>query len=214
VLERIHDSPTEYLALLKANQGSLKSPAAYTKSLRATMALLQCGTSSKSKIDRVVEYLLFHCEDMSPLALQKALYYVQGFFYAFSGRYLFDENCEAWVLGPVYRRVYNHYSDCRYEAIPKPDQLDVSQFSDIEKAVMDGVIQHLCCYSGGVLARFTHSEMPWIAARGELPAGTASHRVIMKDSIGGYFTSVRKKYEMLAPDDIAQYAREMFARGM
>ena len=46
------------------------------------------------------QYLLYKCEDITPLALQKALYYVQGFYYAFEGRFLFDEDCEAWVHGP------------------------------------------------------------------------------------------------------------------
>jgi len=34
------------------------------------------------------------------MALQKALYYVQGFSYAFYRTFLFTEDCEAWVQRP------------------------------------------------------------------------------------------------------------------
>ena len=44
--------------------------------------------------------------ELSIRALQKALYYIQGFFYAFYRAFLFSEDCEAWVHGPVYRDVY------------------------------------------------------------------------------------------------------------
>ena len=59
------------------------------KSKKAVNMLL--GHDNKDKIDFVIEYLLNQCEDITPLALQKALYYVQGFYYAFYNKFLFLE---------------------------------------------------------------------------------------------------------------------------
>jgi len=36
----------------------------------------------------------------------------------------------------------------------------------------------------------THSEDPWIAARGNLPEGAVSEAVISKDSMGVYYGSL------------------------
>jgi Uncharacterized phage-associated protein len=109
-LYRIYNEPEFYLSLLEENKGNLKSLTAYEKSKRSTLQILGGEKPTVSKVDEVIGYLLFQCEDITPLALQKALYYVQGLYYAFMGNFLFAEDCEAWVHGPVYREIYNRYS--------------------------------------------------------------------------------------------------------
>ena len=83
-----------------------------------------------------------------------------------------------------------------------------------EKTVIDSVIQNFCCYSGKILERFTHSEMPWLKTRGSLPTNAYSNRIISKEAIGEYFTAVKQKYNMLTPNDIENYAQIMFNRSM
>ncbi|NPV81729.1 MAG: DUF4065 domain-containing protein [Firmicutes bacterium] len=217
MLRRIYDEPAFYLSLLEKNKERLKSQVAYEKSRRATMELLdrqKTGTSDTvtSKVDKVVDYLLFRCEDITPLALQKALYYIQGFYYAFNGSFLFAEDCEAWVHGPVYREIYNRYSGYHFDPIESNGEFDASVFTDSEKAIIDSVIQNLCCYSGKILGRFTHAETPWLKTRGNLPADAHSDRIIPKEAIGEYFNAVKQKYNMLIPDDIENYAQVMFNR--
>ena len=68
------------------------------------------------------------CSDITPLALQKLLYYAQGFFKAFTGEYLFHNNCEAWVHGPVYRSVYYKYKNYGYNPIEENE----CEYTDIE----------------------------------------------------------------------------------
>ena len=41
-------------------------------------------------------------------------------------------------------------------------------FSSSEIAILDSVAKHICCYSGKVLEKFTHSEAPWLSARADL----------------------------------------------
>jgi putative zinc finger/helix-turn-helix YgiT family protein len=212
VLQRIDEEPAFYLALLEENKENLKSQTAYEKSKRRTVELLGGPQIENSKVDAVINYLLFRCEDITPLALQKALYYVQGFHYAFEDGFLFDEDCEAWTHGPVYREIYSRYSGYRFDPIESNAEVDVSQFTDAEKAIIDSVIHNFCCYSGKILEGFTHSETPWLQTRSNLPAHAHSHRIISKEAIGAYFSAVKQKYNMLTPDDIENYARVMFDR--
>jgi len=214
VLQRIYEEPAFYLSLLEENKGNLKSQTAYEKSKRTTVELLGGQKTVASKVDEVIGYLLFQCEDITPLALQKALYYIQGFYYAFMDSFLFAADCEAWMHGPVYREIYNRYSGYRFDWIESNDEFDVSVFTDAERAVIDSVIQNFCCYSGKILERFTHSEMPWLKTRGNLPADAHSNRTISKEIIGEYFTAVKQKYNMLTPNDIDNYAQVMFNRSI
>jgi putative zinc finger/helix-turn-helix YgiT family protein len=214
ILLRIYEEPNYYLTVLEENNRNLKSQTAYAKSKRTTEALIGRPVTAVSKVDEVIDYLLLKCEDITPLALQKALYYIQGFYYAFKNEFLFDDDCEAWVHGPVYREIYNRYSNYHFDPIESNDEFDTSVFTGFEKAVIDSVIQNFFCYSGKVLERFTHSETPWLKTRGNLSADTHSERIITKKLIGEYFIAVKQKYDMLAPNDIATYAQSLFVRAL
>lgn len=53
--------------------------------------------------------------------------------------------------------------------IESSDEFDDGVFSSSEKAVLESVMKHVCCYSEKALEKFTHSEVPWLSARGGLP---------------------------------------------
>ena len=210
ILQRIYNEPQFYSELLEANKANLKSQRTYEKTRRAVDALLSVGVPSNSKINTVIQYLLYQCEDITPLALQKALYYIQGFHFAFYRTFLFSEDCQAWTHGPVYRDIYFRYRDYRFDPIEKTTTFDTSVFSASEKAICDSVINNLCCYSGKILERFTHNEAPWLTTRGDLPDSAPSDRIIEKSVIGAYFDAVKAKYNMVNPRDIKDYAQDMF----
>lgn len=210
ILYRIYHEPSYYAKLLEAGKGNLRSPISYEKSKKAVDALLGTAVCKDSKINTAVGYLLSQCEDITPLALQKALYYIQGFYYAFYHSFLFTDNCEAWVHGPVYRDIYFRYRDYHFDPIAESAPFNVSVLTASEKAVFDGVIHNLCCYSGKILERFTHNETPWLSTRGNLPLCAHSEQIISRECIGAYFTSVKDKYNMVKPSDIRSYALDMF----
>ena len=212
ILNSIYNDPVLYLSLLEKNKDNLKSLTAYEKSKKSTLCLLGQENKNASKVDEVIGYMLYRCEDITPLALQKALYYIQGFYYAFMDHFLFNNDCEAWVHGPVYRDIYNRYSGYRFDPIENRKCFDVSKLTDSEKSIIDSVIRYLCCYSGKILECFTHAEMPWITTRKNLPAEEHSNNTISKELIGEYFINVKQKYNMLIPDDIEHYAKVMFDR--
>ena len=210
ILQRIYNEPQFYSELLEANKANLKSQRTYEKTRRAVDALLSVDVPSNSKINTVIQYLLYQCEDITPLALQKALYYIQGFHFAFYRTFLFPEDCQAWTHGPVYRDIYFRYRDYRFDPIEKTTTFDTSVFSASEKAICDSVINNICCYSGKILECFTHNEAPWLTTRGDLPDSAPSDRIIEKSVIGAYFDAVKAKYNMVNPRDIKDYAQDMF----
>ena len=210
ILQRIYNEPQFYSELLEANKANLKSQRTYEKTRRAVDALLSVNAPPNSKINTVIQYLLYQCEDITPLALQKALYYIQGFHFAFYRTFLFPEDCQAWTHGPVYRDIYFRYRDYRFDPIEKTTTFDTSVFSASEKAICDSVINNICCYSGKILERFTHNEAPWLTTRGDLPDSAPSDRIIEKSVIGAYFDAVKAKYNMVNPRDIKDYAQDMF----
>lgn len=210
VLARTYNDPTYYAEILEEGKAHLKTAAAYEKSRKAVDSLLGVSCKADSKINVAVQYLLAKCEDITPLALQKALYYIQGFYFAFYRTFLFSEECEAWVHGPVYRNIYFMYREYRFDSIDPNEEFDVSSLASTEKAIYDSVINSLCCYSGKVLERFTHSETPWLSARSSLPISSLSDEIISRESIGEYFSVIKEKYNMVKPNDIRTYAQEMF----
>jgi len=211
-LKQILLDPAYYLSLLESGKGNLKSEMSYEKSKASTERLLSIPPIPQKKLEIAVEYLLFECQDITHRALQKALYYVQGFHNAFFGNFIFEEDCEAWVHGPVYRDIYRRFSEYCYDPIGSVEQPDTSVMSAAEKILLDSVVRHICCYSGKTLESFTHGEKPWISTRGNIPANASTNRVIPKQIIGEYFTLVKDKYRMLTPANIKDYAQDMFSK--
>ncbi|MGL5978322.1 MAG: type II toxin-antitoxin system antitoxin SocA domain-containing protein [Erysipelotrichaceae bacterium] len=209
-LKRIYNEPEYFNQILEENKGNLKTESSYNKSKKAVQLLLGNNILEKAKIDLAVEYLVSECEDITPLALQKALYYIQGFYYAFYNKFLFPEECQAWMHGPVYRDIYFRYRDYKFNPIECNTKVDDKNVTASERAIFESVAKHICCYSGKVLELFTHSESPWLSARGQLSEIESSDRVIPKENIGKYFESVKEKYNMINPNDIKVYTQTMF----
>ncbi|MFV0363524.1 MAG: type II TA system antitoxin MqsA family protein [Suipraeoptans sp.] len=209
ILQRIYNEPKYYEQILEKNKGNLKD-GSYKKSKKAVELLLDSEKHENTKIDLAIEYLLNQCEDITPLALQKALYYIQGFYFAFYKTFLFPEDCQAWAHGPVYRDVYFRYRDYKFDPIACNEGIDYTVLLSSEKAIFESVAKNICCYSGKVLEKFTHSEAPWLLARGELLEAEPSDRVINKEDIRDYFDSVKKKYNMINPNDIKTYTQTLF----
>lgn len=210
ILEKIYDDPMFYNDILEKNKDNLTTKSAYIKSKAAVEKLISERVNKSSKINIVIEYLLNRCEDITPLALQKSLYYVQGFYYAFYNEFLFTEDCQAWVHGPVYPEIYFKYRDYRFDAIESNGEIDKSLFSSSEISILESVVNNICCYSGKILEKFTHSESPWILARGNLNGMELSDEIIKKEDIGKYFKSVKEKYDMINANDIELYSKAMF----
>jgi len=198
--------PKEFLSVLEEKQSCI-TLAAYKKAKTAAKKLIADSAVPNSKLEKVVCYLLTYC-DNTQLTVQKALYYAQGFYKAFFGQFLFEEQPQAWVYGPVYPSVYANRE--KYHADFPFVEIEDEWLTESEKEMLDAISKHVCCYSGVALMQFTHKEMPWLTTRGGLSDNERSNAVISKDLIGDYFSSIKEKHNMLAPTDISDYMRRMF----
>ena len=209
ILKKIYENPEFYNQLLEENKNKLKTELTYKKSKTAVEKIIGKEINKKSKINMVIEYLLNKCEDITPLALQKSLYYIQGFYYAFYDKFLFVEDCQAWVHGPVYPDIYLKYKNYKFNPINNIKINNIT-FSTSEIAILESIVKNICCYSGKTLEYFTHSELPWLSARESLDEIESSNQIISKESIGAYFKSVKEKYNMINPSDIESYTNNLF----
>ena len=212
ILKRILVDKRYFRELLEKNKDRI-AEVAYRKSLTATEGISERPSNEISKLESAVKYLLLQTSEITPLALQKLLYFAQGFNKAFTDVFMFQEDCEAWAHGPVYREVYEKYREYGYNPIVE-DHLSYGDFSltEDEKELLDHIVLHFGCYSGKILENMTHSEEPWRIARRGLVDGEISERVIEKQDITEYFKNVKEKYKMLNFTDIKDYSEDLFSK--
>lgn len=169
-----------------------------------------------SKIEAVAQYLLNQQAEVTPMALQKQLYFSQAFYAALNcGVYMFEDDCQAWAHGPVYPDVYYKYREYGYNPIDSAAErfeMPEAKLSLKELEILDQIIKTIGRYSGPILERITHLEDPWISARGNLGPTDRSTNVIDKPSISKYFTKVVDEYKIMTPSDIVSYCNAMFMR--
>ena len=201
-----HKAMEEYL---EEGKGKISS-AAYRKCRLKIDALNQL--CSNNKIEVVTRYLLCKAGDVTPLALQKLLYFAQAFYNAIFGNELFLDDCQAWAYGPVYPEVYYKYQPYGYDPITKPTDAFCNDFSSLtarEIDFLDAIIDSFGDCSGTVLSNITHHELPWLEARGALLPKERSDTIIKRDTINKYFHEVIEKYEIVNPCDISKYCSAM-----
>lgn len=168
------------------------------------------------KIEVVIRYLLKRVSDITPLALQKVLYYAQAFYYALFDQELFLDPCQAWVHGPVFPDVFYKYHPvgCNnpIEGLDTEEDEGLATLTTQEIELLDAIITAFACYSGPVLEKMTHSEKPWQEARGSLLPQDRSVTVLDRDTIHAYFKQVVLNYKIVNPCDIVNYSEAMRSR--
>lgn len=137
--------------------------------------------SAQFKASDVAEYFLWlsanECPDdpdyLTPMKLQKLLYYAQGWSLAETGRPLFGEEIEAWRDGPVVESVYQQFK--RWEKRPIVEYPSRAPALTPEaEALVRSVWDRYKAYSAYRLSDMTHEEMPWKKARGGLARNAPS----------------------------------------
>lgn len=117
-----------------------------------------------SAID-VAQYLIRKCTldgvPISNLQLQKILYYVQVYFLKKENRALFEDDIEAWALGPVVRDVYTRYCGYGSAEIYETDDPSI-EFTEKEMEIMDSIVEEKRSIKTWDLVNATHElGKPW-----------------------------------------------------
>ena len=181
---------------------------AYKKAIQATEKIsgLFC-VSDKMLLS--ISYIFDQMQEITPLALQKILYFIQGIYMVMFGEPLYKEDCMAWVHGPVYEEVYDLFKDFKYNPI-EDNRFAIfkerfQELSDQEKKVIDLVVNSFGKYSGKVLETITDNESPWKEARTDYEPLQPSREIIDKNEIKKYFSGVAKKYGIDTKEKLSNY---------
>src|SRR5262245_57326727 len=106
---------------------------------------------------------------LTPLKLQKLVYYAQAWYYTLFNTPLFDDKIEAWAHGPVVRSVWNTYKQFASKDAPIEVSKAVLLCDPIEDErvikLLDDVKSIYGEHSGAYLEELSHSELPWRLAR-------------------------------------------------
>lgn len=101
--------------------------------------------------------------DLTNLKLQKLLYFAQGEYLAQTGNQLFEDNIEAWALGPVVREVYDQYKVCGTFPVTAFDVKVANVSIDPEtREFLNAIWDSYGKFSAAYLVNETHKkESPW-----------------------------------------------------
>lgn len=131
---------------------------------------------------------------VSPLRLQKLLYYCQGWYLGLLGSPLFRQPVEAWKYGPVVDDVYRQFAGRREPILPDQAGEPSEPLPEHVRALVRMVWQEYAKYTPGELVDQTHAEPAWADARAGLPADAHSSAELSHDTMRAFFrTLVRSR---------------------
>jgi len=216
-LKKINNNPRYFKEKLNKNKDKITETAFKKASKAVDDAIYNLDSNigeDKSKIEGAVIYILKESEEITPLALQKLLYFFQGIAKAFLGKFPFKENCQAWQHGPVYKDIYFKYKEYGYNPISDEgvNLGEVNNLDETEREILDAILNSFGRYSGKVLEKITHNEKPWRETRKGLKETDPSDKIIEKRLIGSYFKEVKEKYNMLNIADLKDYCEDMYEK--
>ncbi|MED3536220.1 type II toxin-antitoxin system antitoxin SocA domain-containing protein [Bacillus toyonensis] len=140
-----------------------------------------------AEVRNVAKYFIHLSEEstpyaITPLKLQKLLYYAQGFHLRDTGYPLFNDNLLAWAHGPVVRDIYDDYRHLGYFTIKsEPFYITNHELTNEEIETIENVWEEYGHLDGKLLEELTHQEDPWLF--------THRNEVIDIDLIREYFAN-------------------------
>lgn len=136
-------------------------------------------------------------QPMTSKKLQKLMYYAYSWGLVFLNddadsleNKLFDLNFEAWVHGPVARKLYPFYAENPpFSEIPKYEG-ELTKLNEDLEDILNQVNEIYGGFNGNELERLTHTEKPWIEARKDcLPMDSCSDK-LSDETIYKYYVSL------------------------
>jgi uncharacterized phage-associated protein len=145
----------------------------------------------------IAKYYLIRSTDdgelISPLKMQKLIYYAYVWTLVKNRKRIFNERIEAWANGPVVRSLYQELRTYGSSPIPleflgseSPNELKEKFPADV-LSTLDEVYEQYMQRTAFELSVLTHNEQPWIQARGGLEPTQNSNNRISDDSIIEYY---------------------------
>jgi len=159
-----------------------------------------CDMTVKDLAYIVTLYVNGKGEVVSPKKLQKLMYYVEAWNLVYLEEPFFEEDFEAWVHGPVLPSLYRSLKDYGFNNIKVINDVIEDEFTLIDKIAKDNnlskdqmeliqsVLDQYASLNPFELEMLTHSEEPWITARGNTPPHVSCRNKISKESMKEFFS--------------------------
>ena len=203
MLKRVLASYTYMQELYDLNKSKLNQRTA--KRLEERLSYYRVINSHDTLIETIALYILNSKYEITNMALQKLLYYVDAFGQLILGEQIFNDRCEAWTYGPVYPDIYEKYKSFRSEPI-EVEKVDFSSVLTLEiQNVINYVLENFAIYNGIALKDLTHAEKPWIDAHAGYGEKEKCEEEITHQSITEYFEGVSKKYDLTNCKGVRRY---------
>lgn len=124
-------------------------------------------------------------EGVTPLKLQKLLYFAQAVSLSLYNKRLFNEEIEAWKYGPVIASLYHEYKQHLNSALTHPSG-EYKRIKDEEiKQLLTGVWELFGKYTAGELVEITHEHTPWKETYEE-----GANKIIPTEKIKIYYSGI------------------------
>lgn len=127
--------------------------------------------------------------------LQKLVYYAYAWYYTLRGKKLFDGQFEAWIHGPVNRKLYGKYAEYGWNEIEEHGTNEINLPKDVAD-FLETIEEVFGGYTADELESMTHQEQPWIEARGDLPPNQPCCNVIKDCTIKDFYGTLAKQNQV------------------
>jgi len=136
--------------------------------------------------NRLLEFSRYRGELLTPLKLQKLMFYADAWRMVLHGEEFTDEKFQAWVHGPVAVSQFYRFRDYKW----RPIDADIPEDQDCtedENAFLSDILNVFGTESALALERMTHAEQPWLEARGDLPVDATCSNEISKETTKSFY---------------------------
>ncbi|MCU5031634.1 type II toxin-antitoxin system antitoxin SocA domain-containing protein [Bacillus anthracis] len=127
----------------------------------------------------------------------------------FTGTYLFEDDCEVGSHGPVYQVIFDKYKGYQYDNL-EVNYDSTNQLTQVEKELLECVVNTLGCYSGKSLEKMILFDLPWAVADLELEDNDMCESILEKEEIDNCFNTMKQAYNLVTISDIKQYSIRVF----
>ncbi len=139
----------------------------------------------------VADFILEEKGTVTAWQLQKLCYYSKAWGLAINRKPIFPESFEAWVNGPVCPELYRHHQGWKIITRKRFAKGDSDCLTKEVKALIKAVLKEYDGLSGEDLKDMTHSEGPWVEARGNISLDAPCHSALDEDRIASYYSGIQ-----------------------
>lgn len=149
----------------------------------------------------ITEYINKRGDTVSHKKLQKLLYYVEAWHLVNFDEPILEEDFQAWVHGPVIPELYHELKEFGFNDLAIINEEHETVDEEIKSIINKNNIENKLDFIYSVLDNYgglssfelellTHSEKPWLDARGDYAPHERCTNIITKDSMKNFYSKL------------------------